>query len=146
MEIQLSNISDVQAVQKVTDSIASAGWLISIVMAVFLGIWFLRRRYNNKHAQPKHPSISRTAFTSTHFGVVYDDGKDCAGHLRYALICNGQGEELCRYEEADGQTIRGFSSENGLLYMHTTEIDEDGLQVSAKWLFIPEDNELVECD
>jgi hypothetical protein len=96
--------------------------------------------------QPRKPSIARTAFTSNHFGVVCDNEKPENGVLRYALICNGKGEELCRYEETDGQTILGFSSSDGILYMYTRKTLDDGTQDSCKWMFVPEHNELVECD
>lgn len=140
------NPSELQALKSSMDSLSSIFLIIAVVLALLFVIWLIKRKYTANKAQPKQPPIARTAFTSSHFGVVYDNGQPEDGELRYALICNGKGEELCRYEEVDGQIIRGFSSENGLLYMHTIETDDNGAQISAKWLFMPEENELVECD
>lgn len=138
--------SELQSIQELMDSLSSVFLIIAIVLAVVFVIWIIKRKQMRIATQPKSHPVSRTAFTSNYFGVVYDNDKSEDGALRYAIICNGKGEELCRYEETDGQTIRGFSSENGTLYMHTTETDDNGAQTSAKWLFVPEDNELVECD
>ncbi|MBQ8806335.1 MAG: hypothetical protein IJZ68_07780 [Bacteroidaceae bacterium] len=141
-----SDKDQLEMMGELMNSLSSTFLIFAIIMCLVFVVWFVRRKQKISQMEAKKPVIQRTAFASEYFGVVYDTEEDNTDYLHYALICNGKGEELCRYEEAEGQTIHGFSNENGTLFMHTTETYDDGTQAPVKWMFIPEHNELVECD
>jgi hypothetical protein len=138
--------TQLQEMQEMLQSIGSAALVFAIIAIFLLIVWFIRRKRKSIQAAVPKVYVQRTAFAGDVFGVVYDADEEDTDYVRYALICDGKGTELCRYEEADGQTIHGFSSENGTLYMHTSETYEDGSLLPAKWMWVPEHNELVECD
>lgn len=140
-----SDKAELESMSESLSTISTSLLIFAAIMTVVMVIWWIRRQKRIKEAAPKKVHIQRTAFSSTHFGVVYE-GDEENEYRQYAIICNGKGEELCRYEEADGQTICGFSVEEGNLYMHTIETYDDMEQAPVRWMFVPEHNELVECD
>ena len=145
-ELMTSSPEELSALKSIMDNITSVCILLVIIAVLAFVVWLVKRK--QKEVQNNMPKvfIQRTAFAGNFFGVMYDVDDMSETILHYAIICNGQGEELCRYEEAEGQVIKGFSSENGNLYMHTLETYEDGTMAPVKWMFVPEHNELVECD
>ena len=145
-ELVNASPDELTELQSMMDNITSVCLLLAIMAALAFIVWLVRRKQKQVQASIPRVYIQRTAFAGNVFGVVHDVDDECETILHYAIICNGQGEELCRYEETEGQTIKGFSSENGNLYMHTLETYEDGTVAPVKWMFVPEHNELVECD
>lgn len=140
--------SEVQTIGDLGNLFISARNLLIVAAAIlclFMVFAYMHRK--QKDTKSSTPAIAATAFTSRCFGVLNVD-KDETGKnygVRRAVIYDGKGNELCAYEEADGQTIKGFTSENGVLYMHTTETYEDGTVGNIKWVFALETNEFIEC-
>ena len=145
-ELMSSTPSELKDMQDIFQSVSTMALVFAAIAALLLIVWFIRRKQKATQNSIPKVYIQRTAFAGDIFGVVYEADADQLDTGRYALICDGKGTELCRYEEAEGQTIRGFSSENGTLYMHTYETYDDGSCLPVKWMFISEHNELIECE
>lgn len=141
------NYEDVLATKEFGELMANVSKMLMVIAIVGVFLWVLayvmRKR---KTVQRKGPTISRTVFTESHFGMLYNNTDEDATSEHYAVVFTSKGEELCRYEEDEGQTIHGFSTMNNILYMHTTEIDEHGRQTDTKWMYMPEENDFVECE
>lgn len=137
--------SELKELESTMSGLSSILLIIAIIGAFLLILAFVRRKQKQATIN-RGPMISRTSFASDCFGMVYDNQDTSEPYLHYALIFDTQGKELCRYEEAEGQTIHGFTTDNGILYMHTTETYEDGTQSPVRWMYMPAQNELVECD
>lgn len=125
-------------------SLSSMLFVVAVVGLLFLLITYLARK--KRRMTPKGPSVSRTVFTESCFGMVYNNTEEDATSEHYAVVFNSKGEELCRYEEDEGQTILGFTAENNVLYMHTTDTDANGIKTNTRWMYMLDENEFVECE
>lgn len=125
-------------------------WVVGIVIGIALLILITKGEIDMRKAENKVRKKINKPSVNNYIYSIGEETERKNGKLlkkiRYATVRNGNGKELYRHYETDKQTIEQFIEEDGVFYMHTTEIKEDGSAVSAKWVFSPEQHEFVKCE
>lgn len=140
----LEDTQKFQEIGKIMDYTSKILLIAAAMGVVLIALAYFRKKRKEK-TQDK-PSYSRTVFTNTCIGMIYDNFEKGFEGRHFAVVFDTKGKELCRYEEDNGQIIHGFTANNNILYLHTTDTDEYGRMSESRWMYMPEENEFVSCE